>query len=962
MNGIVGFLGWKFPAQTLFNGMVLGLGYSVIAAGLVLIYRCSGIINVAQAAVGAFGVNCFALLFRNFSLPYPLAMALGVAASVLIGVLIELLVIRRLFDASRVVLLIATVGVAQLIAFLILSALPDVESGRIPVALNGQWAKFQITDSFGLEVRQTSVLVLVVPVLIALGLFLTKTRFGLHIRGVADSADNARLVGVSPRRVSTVVWGLAAGFAAYTQIVIAPITTRTVQELGSVSTVGLLLRALVIGLAAKMRSIPAVVAGGVILGGVETLVSLNMNRTFGIFDLFLLIAVLGFVLFRGRDGGKGDVPFSIAVTRSSIPDHLRNIWWIRRMSALGVGALFVGLLAVPIFIHKPSDIFTWTNLVLMAAIALSLSLLTGWAGQLSLGQFAFVGVGGLTTMTLHLGHPVGVGIPLIGELFTFQARLPWFLALLAGTALGVVFALLIGLPALRVKGLFLAVATLAFAAMAGNWMFVLKGWNGGTNSISSQADKRPEVGSLDFRAERSYYLLCLGFLLLAVVVVSRLRHTGPGRNLIAVRDNERMTAAANVSPTKAKLSAFAVSGGLAAAAGGFLVFLLPGFDAGGSQSPFSPEASLRLIAVAIIGGIGSVGGAILGALWVFGLPALFGFSDAVKLLTANLGLLILLLYFPGGLIGIVYNVRDLFLRWFSRSRGLDTVAAADRPRVAAVPTRHPDRRMPAEGQLWLRTAGVSVTFGGIRAVNDVSIEVHKGEIVGLIGTNGAGKSTLMDAISGFVPCTGLIEVLGTEVTDMPGYRRHAVGLGRGFQDANLFPGLTVTETILVALEARERSLLLPSMFATPPSPGSERRKRSEAAEIVGFLGLWSFADAQVADLSTGIRRIVELACLLAVEAKVLLLDEPTGGVAQKETEAFAPLIKRVQRELDAAIVVIEHDMPLIMNISDRVYCLEAGAVIASGVPADVRSNPAVIASYLGTDDRAIVRSNQPSQT
>ncbi len=954
---------WSFPAQTIFNGMVLGLGYAVIASGLVLIYRSSGIINVAQAAIGAFGVNCFVVLFRNYDVPYPIAMALGVGAGVIAGVIVEIVVVRRLFDASRVVLLIATVGVSQLIAYLNIEALPDAEFGPIPVAFDAEWANFKITDSFGLEVRQTSVMILILPVIGLLAWFLTRTRFGLHIRAVADSAENARLVGVSPRQVSTIVWGLAAGFAAYTQIVIAPITARTAQELGSVSSVGLLLRALVIGLAARMKSIPAVVLGGIILGGGETLVALNLNLSFGIFDLFLLVAVLVLVLLRAREGGKGDVPLTIAVTRPSIPEHLRSVWWIRHMSALGMVFLFVVLLAVPVFIDTPSDVFTWTNLVLMAAVALSLSMLTGWAGQLSLGQFAFVGVGGLATMAVHQGNRIGVGLPFVGELFEFDLRLPWGVAWLVGTAVGVVFAVLIGLPALRVRGLFLAVATLSFAAMCGNWMFVTKGWNGGANAISATlADDRPEFAGIDTSAPRTYYLLCLAFLGAAVLVVSRLRGTGPGRNLIAVRDNERMTSAATVSPTRAKLSSFAVSGGLAAMTGGLFVYLQSGFDAGGNGSPFNPEASFRIVAVAIIGGIGSVGGALLGALWVFGLPALFGFTDQVQLLTNTLGLLVLLLYFPGGFIGMVYSARDLFLRWYSDRAGLDTAARAAAPRIAAVPTRHPDRHLPAEAEPWLSTREVSVAFGGVKAVDDVTIEVHQGEIVGLIGTNGAGKSTLMDAISGFVPSTGAVSVLGVDVSHQPAYKRHALGLGRGFQDANLFPGLTVAETVMVALEARERSLFVPSMFALPPSPRAEARKVAEANDIIAFLGLWPFRDNIIIDLSTGTRRIVELACLLATEAKVLLLDEPTGGVAQKETEAFAPLIKRVQQELDAAIVVIEHDMPLIMTISDRVYCLEAGAVIASGEPDDVRNNPAVIASYLGTDERAIVRSNQPAGT
>ena len=223
--------------------------------------------------------------------------------------------------------------------------------------------------------------------------------------------------------------------------------------------------------------------------------------------------------------------------------------------------------------------------------------------------------------------------------------------------------------------------------------------------------------------------------------------------------------------------------------------------------------------------------------------------------------------------------------------------------------------------------------------------------MGLIGTNGAGKSTLMNAVSGFVPASGTVELLGVDVSDLRAHARHRRGLGRTFQSARLYPDLTVTETLMVALEARRRSLLLPSLLGVPPSPGAERRKRAEAAELVDYLGLGDFAGYFVSELSTGTRRVVELGCMLAGGARVLMLDEPTGGLSQRETEEFGPRIKEVQTELDAAVVVIEHDVPLVMGISDRMYCLEAGAVISMGTPAQLRADPAVIASYLGSDER-----------
>jgi ABC-type branched-subunit amino acid transport system ATPase component len=286
-------------------------------------------------------------------------------------------------------------------------------------------------------------------------------------------------------------------------------------------------------------------------------------------------------------------------------------------------------------------------------------------------------------------------------------------------------------------------------------------------------------------------------------------------------------------------------------------------------------------------------------------------------------------------------------RWLARDLAANQPPA---PRVHdALPVDERGR------EIVLSTSGVTVRFGGNVAVNDVSIAVGRDEIVGLIGTNGAGKSTLMNAIGGYVPARGRVELLGRPIGQLSAPRRAALGLGRTFQAATLFPELTVRECVQVALESRHRSSFARSALFLDMA--TERRMRREADELVDFLGLGRYADSFVSELSTGTRRIVELGGLLAVGADVLCLDEPTAGVAQRETEAFGPLIVEIRREMGASMLIIEHDMPLIMSISDRVYCLEAGSVIAAGDPASVRTDPAVIASYLGTDERAIDRSD-----
>jgi ABC-type branched-subunit amino acid transport system ATPase component len=269
-----------------------------------------------------------------------------------------------------------------------------------------------------------------------------------------------------------------------------------------------------------------------------------------------------------------------------------------------------------------------------------------------------------------------------------------------------------------------------------------------------------------------------------------------------------------------------------------------------------------------------------------------------------------------------------------------------------------ESRIPEDARVVLACRDLVKRFGGITAVDHVDLEVRQGEIVGLIGHNGAGKTTLMDCVSGFLQADGGRVILrGVDVTDWAPHLRSRGAMGRSFQDALLFPTLTVFETVAVA---RERHLASRDMFAAalqlPASYESELEVEFVVNDLIELMGLEAYRQKLTGELSTGTRRIVDLACILAQDPKVLLLDEPSGGVAQKETEALGPLLRRVQQRTGCSILIIEHDMPLLSGLCDRLVALELGGVIAEGTPTEVLNHPAVIASYLGTDEKAIARS------
>ena len=305
-------------------------------------------------------------------------------------------------------------------------------------------------------------------------------------------------------------------------------------------------------------------------------------------------------------------------------------------------------------------------------------------------------------------------------------------------------------------------------------------------------------------------------------------------------------------------------------------------------------------------------------------------------------------------------LRSVFIAGASAHDGPDSAKAAPASgtRSRRRSKAEPAPRIDPDAKPVLECVDVVKRFGGITAVDHVDLAVRPGEIVGLIGHNGAGKTTLMDCVSGFLKIeSGRILLRGVDVTGWSPNLRARGAMGRSFQDAKLFPTLTVAETISVA---RERHIqcrdMIAAAFQLPASYESELAVTVVVDELIELMGLGAYSQKMTGELSTGTRRIVDLACILAQEPKVLMLDEPSGGVAQKETEALGPLLRRIQERTGCSILIIEHDMPLLSGLCDRLVALELGGVIAEGTPEEVLAHPAVIASYLGTDETAIQRS------
>jgi ABC-type branched-subunit amino acid transport system ATPase component len=268
--------------------------------------------------------------------------------------------------------------------------------------------------------------------------------------------------------------------------------------------------------------------------------------------------------------------------------------------------------------------------------------------------------------------------------------------------------------------------------------------------------------------------------------------------------------------------------------------------------------------------------------------------------------------------------------------------------VTTMATRH-----PAE----LAVDGLTVHFGGVHALNGVTFRAEPGEIVGLIGANGSGKTTTLDVISGLVaPGSGTVQLDGIDLAEYLPEERLGVGMVRSFQDCRLFPELTVLDVLLLSEDARSEVAVLSTTLRLPWARRAERRKQEAVDQVIAAFGLERFRHHRTAELSTGTRRVVDLASIVLAKPRLLLLDEPTAGIAQREAEAFVPLLRRLHQVADCTIVLVEHDVPLVFELCSTVVVMELGRVVAAGPPEEVRADPKALAAYLGASDEALMAS------
>jgi len=884
--------------------------YAVLALGLVVVFRSSRVVNFGHAAIGV----AAAYVFNDVrgDLPTPAAVAVAVAVGVALGLLVDVALMRPLRTASPLTKAIGAIGVLVTV-----QAALNLRYGDDPRIVQPLLPTRPINLG-GISVGADRLIVLGISTVLAAGLYTMyrRTRFGLATSALAENPRSLAALGWSSSRTGMANWAIAGGLAAAAGILIAPITGLT-----PTLALALLLPALAAALLGNLASFPLTLLGGLAVGVAQAEVS-RFAKVQGLQDAVPFIGIMLVLAFQGTS-----LPTRGHQTEKLPAIGSGRIPWVPLAAAAGLGVYLAqwGL--------AESWVAALTTTLIAAIVLLSVVVVTGYTGQLSLAAFAMAGVGAL------------VAARLVSDL-----GWPFLLALAAASVAAGLVGLLVGLPAVRTRGISLAIVTLGLAVAVQSMILDNARISDGINGIPVET---PTIAGIEFDAlfhPRRYALLALGVLVLTGIGVLNLRRSGMGRRMVAVRANERAAASLGIAVPAVKLYAFVLSGMIASVGGVLLAFTNSIVVVSNPGSAYSPFNSLNATAQATIGGIGFAGGTVVGTVSQVGglgdkVLGLFGHGEWL----AVVGGLLLVVTVVTAPDGVAAQARRTFAPLSGRLRP-PRRDGARRPRPAEAAVEAVERVAPAR----LAVTDLTVAFGGFQVLDKVNLELTAGTVLGVLGPNGAGKTTLVDAITGYArPRTGSITLDGRELVGLTPAARSRLGITRSFQSLELFEDLSVLDNLLVAADRPSWLRACTAMIA----PGRARLSPA-AATAAAELELDQRLEDSPAALSYGDRRLLAIARALATRPRVLLLDEPAAGLGEQERQELRRLIRTIADHWGVAVLLIEHDVDLVLDVADQVLALDFGKTIATGPPESVRRHPAVIEAYLGA---AHTNTSEPEQ-
>lgn len=879
-------------------GIGIGAVYGLTAQGLVLVFLSSRVLNFAQGAIALIAAYTY---FESTRVGVPLwaaaIIALVVAAAS--GALIELLIMRPMRNSSTVTRLVATIAVLTVIqstAALVYGDTTQFVPGLLPTT------PIQLTETLVIGADRAIVLAIGVVVTVALTVLVRRTRLGLATVGTAENATAVEVLGWSSRSISLVNWTVGALLAGLAGILIAPMNGISVGGMGQI-----VYCALAAALIGGFRSFGWAMGGGLILGIAQS-EAVRIHGEVGWSTAIPFIVIVAAILIRGDVvRGRGGARQRLSAVGTGI---VKPAWLVVCVVLAGAGSLLLG--------HSALDAFS-TSLI-VALLALSVVVATGYAGELSLAQYAVAGLGALAAA--QAASALG---------------LPFPIALIIGAAAGLCAGVVIGLLSLRVRGDVVAIITVGLALAVQALVLENPAITGGISGISVPSPSLLGLSVDAVEHPERFALVCAVILILGALIVANVRRGAAGRRMLAMRSGERAASSLGISVRGARLYALAVAGGLAGLAGALLAFRAPSLTFDG----FTVDASMTLLGAVVLGGVGYIAAGVVGGFAVTGgfvyyLMTLSGWQQFLPLLL-GLALLVNLVLVPDGVIPAnAAWFRALTARFRRTARPVTPATAAPATTDAAALT--------ARGQS-LTVQGLTVEFGGIRALDDVSLAIEPGQVVGLIGPNGAGKTTLIDSVTGITRrYSGSVALSGEPLERVTAAERARRGLGRTLQGLELFEELTVYENLVVGSDPRSWHAYVTDLVR----PGRAQLSPAAWAAVHRF-GLADALDAMPGALPYGRRRLVAIARSIAAQPDVLLLDEPAAGLSAPERVELGDLVREMAEQWNMAILLVEHDVDLVMRVCDHITVLEFGKVIAQGTPDAVRAHDEVRRAFLGQE-------------